>query len=154
MLAPALSGTYNFLPKVSGTKRWILAPPFYPSSVLRSHSLMSVDDEAAGELACAIARGDDRHIRGLRVCEVHPGEALFVPGKGLLSQWSHGTCNLDEWTASYSLFTQGATPQVAGDNLMADAISDASIGGRRTCDHSVYQNDIDNDSKTCKVDPL
>ena len=37
-----------------------------------------------------------------------PGEAIYVPGAGPLSEWWHGTCSLDKWSAGYSLFTCGA----------------------------------------------
>lgn len=39
------------------------------------------------------------------LCEVGPGEILFVPGHDLQQRdtWWHGTCNLDAWTAGFAL---------------------------------------------------
>ena len=94
--------------QLSGRKAWLLAPPFYPAEVLHTARLTKVGDAAAGRLACGLARGErDVRVRGLTVCEVGPGEAIYVPGAGPLSQWWHGTCNLEDWTAGYSLFTRG-----------------------------------------------
>merc|ERR1712224_176853 len=38
-------------------------------------------------------------------CETRPGEVLFIPGdrKDKQDSWWHGTCNLDAWTAGFSL---------------------------------------------------
>ena len=46
-----------------------------------------------------------RH-RGLRLCELHAGEALVIPtfGERHRGGWWHGTCNLGEWTAGFTTF--------------------------------------------------
>ena len=112
--------------QTAGRKGWTLAPPFYPRKLLEHARLTAMGDPAGGERLCAPfrvarskarskgkkrARGTTRERAattppGLTTCQVRAGETLVVPGVSSLSNWWHGTCNLDPWNAGFTLFTK------------------------------------------------
>ena len=110
--------------QTSGSKGWVLAPPFYPQALLQEANLTTMgsaqggrrlcdlfhtgsavtDASATGALSAATA-ASDAATPGLMTCVVREGESLVVPGISLLTNWWHGTCNLDTWNAGFTLFT-------------------------------------------------
>lgn len=75
---PPESHPSSWFAMVSGTKRWVLHPPFDeepPSFLSESRN------------ACHVQSPD------VRVCDQRPGEVLWLPG-----YWWHETCALDAFT--------------------------------------------------------
>ena len=99
--------------QVAGTKGWALWPPFTPRSTLDAAKLTSAAaDETSRDTMCGLFGVGGGNVsallrhRGLRLCELHAGEALVIPtfGERHRGGWWHGTCNLGEWTAGFTTF--------------------------------------------------
>lgn len=107
--------------QVHGSKGWVLAPPFaFPDAAKRQFNdpdpyhffLRDIGHEhVCGpflETPKRVPFRSDSHQVGAsavdnltkwgRCCEVHEGEALLTAG------WWHGTCDLDDWSAGFTLF--------------------------------------------------
>lgn len=104
-----------------GSKGWVLAPPSYPRALLEEGEMTIMGSAQGGKRLCspfnvrsarsAAPAGDDATANssvglGLTTCVVREGESLVVPGVSSLTNWWHGTCNLDKWTAGFTLFTR------------------------------------------------
>ena len=99
--------------QVAGTKGWALWPPFTPRSTLDAAKLTSAaTDDTSRDTMCGLFGLGGGNVsallrhRGLRLCELHAGEALVIPtfGERHRGGWWHGTCNLGEWTAGFTTF--------------------------------------------------